>query len=743
MRINRFAVLIILIMTVSGFCFASAQQEYQEKIKVINRITDFRVVDRDGLPVKNLGTGDFQIKVDGKVVRITALDEFKGIPLDSEIAKRFELDMITFRETGGAAPTAPTKPRYFYFLFNVHDSGDRANVENINSALKMVDNILLPHDRSGVLVYNGTMRILQPLTTDHEAVKAAINKARMPRMSYMYYPIPEEIQAKEKRSFPKPAEDPLKIKKPIYAIDNVSNTEEVDSTGNNSLGNKSFSSESILKMHMTHKEIEFRNYISAMTAFAQSVRDVPARKNLVMFSEGNNIYNPDEMDTELKIAEESWQKLDRLFNAANVTIYTIKRSQGISQWEQSYYDTSEQSVVGQPIMSRVNIPTMRNSREGSLRLQADVTGGKYYDSAVADEKIIADLISESSDYYTATFIPPQGKPGRLQKLEIDCSKPGCRVIHRSSLFVEKRFDEMSSSEKQLHLAEVLISDSVSNELGVAILNNELPEGEKRFLLLSLSLDHLKVAADKDGKKEIEFLLISEDMKGKELYRKHSRFNLEPGSESPLYFSLAVPLLKEDKTKVNFVLRDNISGLRSNWRGIYQKSKKTEGVYLCPPMLFAADGKNNSWQEELLKEEGASTSVKFKDLLFSGRTLEAEGCLQGESTDVVFLIGNIKDKVDVEKIKAKAGFFLDPREEESYVLVPEKMDIYYDKELDCLVVASRIPLGYAQKASGKLFVAVEGVAPGRAILSSRDYQIVDFKISKAAELLADKKIMAMK
>ena len=740
MRIKKLCVFTLLFLLISVLLVAAPQQQYQEKVKVINRITDFRVLDRQGNPVKGLAAKDFKIKIDGKPVSIVALDEYTGIPLDSPEAKSFELAMAEFEAKGGTPPQPPTKPRYFYFLLNVHDSGDRANIENIKTALKMVDEILLPHDRAAVLAYNGTMRILQNLTSDKAAVKDAINRARMPRMSFMYYPIPEEIQAKEKRSFPKIAG---MNSKPRYAIDNVSNTDPVDSTGNMGKARSLFNSEKVLAQHMLHKEIEFRNFISAMTALAKSVKSIPAKKNLIMFSEGNNIYDPDQMSTELKIATPSWQKLDRQFNAANVTIYTVKRGLGISQWESNYYDTSEYSVIGQPIMSRVNIPTMRNSREGSLRLQAHVTGGKFYDTAIADEKIIADLITESAFYYTATFVPPQGKPGRLQKLEIQCLIPGYEVKHRSSLYVEKRFNEMSSKEKELHLAEVMANDSVDNELGVTICSNEIPVPKEKLLLISLSLDGKKIVPDHQGRKEVEFLVISESMKGDELYRKHATFYLDNKEDDQLYFSIAVPLLESEKTKVNFVLRDNATGARSNWRGVFQKSEKTDAVKLFSPMLFSSKEENSGWQQQIKEERGTSEYASFVDSLFGKRVLGQEGCPQGENAELVFLVGNLKGKVDFSKIEPKVGFYLDPRKEESYSLIPEETRLSKNQELGCLVVRSIIPLGYAQKERGELFVAVAGVAPGRAILSPCEYHIASFRQSRALELSKAKKILEMK
>ena len=726
------AMLVCLVLSLLISAELTAQQNHQERVKVVNRITDFRVYDQSGKPVSGLKASDFKLRVDGKPVEIIGLDEFKGVSTESEVVKRFEADLKKYQSEGGEPPTPPTKPRYFYFLINIHDSGNRANIEHINTALEIVEKTLLPHDRGAVLVYNGTLRVFQPLTSNKASIKKAINRAKIVRMSDYYYPSIQEIAADEQKVSwggggiarqKRPGSDPSG--RPSAA------------GGSGMLGSKQ------LEMIMSEKEMKLRNYISALEAFAKSTRNIGSRKNLIMFSEGNNIYDPETPNHELQIAVSSWQKFDREMNASNITVYNIKRGQQISEWEAMIYDPFTFKLDPAPISGIKNITTMRNIRLDSLRTQAQVTGGKFFDVAVPVKEIVETLARESGYYYTISFIPPKGKPGRLQKLEIECLVPDYTVKHRHSIYMEKRFNELDSKEKELHLAEVLGAESLKNQLGVSLAAFEIPSQKEKHLMLSFSIDENNITTDRSGNKEVEFLLISESMDSKEVYSKHSLFRAKEGGEGRLFFNLAVPLLKSKKTKVNLVLRDNATGLRTNWRGIYRNDENSKNVKLSSPAVYNSSSRPCSWQENSIFERGKTDLCSVVEGMFTKEILSQEGCLQGHNAQLMFFIGNIEDKVNVAQIHPKAGFYLDPRSDQGFALAASAAQVKYHQQLGCILVKGEIPLGYAQKAKGQLFVAVQDLAPGGAILSSCEYRISDFNSSRAEQLKTTGKIVEMK
>jgi VWFA-related protein len=172
--------------------FSSAQEKRpdQEKGKVQERVTvdrvvvTGRVIDRFANPVPGLAADDFRLRVDG---RETPIESVEWIPGEQR-PPRSAVETTTgqaleagpppkISAAGQQAPAAPSRTIVMLFQWEIAGQKDTGFVRMMRQAERFVDSAD-PTDRFAVLGYGSSLRLLQDLTTDHGAVRDAIEAIR-------------------------------------------------------------------------------------------------------------------------------------------------------------------------------------------------------------------------------------------------------------------------------------------------------------------------------------------------------------------------------------------------------------------------------------------------------------------------------------------------------------------------------------------------------------------------------------
>jgi VWFA-related protein len=128
------------------------------EVRVVN--IDVVVTDRDGKPVTGLTKDDFEIFEDKKPQVITNFYEVRG---------------GVQAETGAENGSTALRPRSFIFFIDNRAMQPLLRKHVTDEMAKFVDTAVGPNDQVSVVTWDGTFRILTPLTGDKAAVRKAID----------------------------------------------------------------------------------------------------------------------------------------------------------------------------------------------------------------------------------------------------------------------------------------------------------------------------------------------------------------------------------------------------------------------------------------------------------------------------------------------------------------------------------------------------------------------------------------
>ncbi|HUP61883.1 MAG TPA: VWA domain-containing protein [Thermoanaerobaculia bacterium] len=154
--------LLALALAALALSAAAQQQKLVETLEVRVVNVEVIVLDKGGKPVAGLTKDDFEILEDRKPQPITNFYEVRGAEMRTN-------------ESGPAAPEPAEAPaRHFLLFVDVHSLHPIARKQILGTLEKFVDDQLRPIDLASVVAWNRGLKIVAPLTTDKQAIRAAI-----------------------------------------------------------------------------------------------------------------------------------------------------------------------------------------------------------------------------------------------------------------------------------------------------------------------------------------------------------------------------------------------------------------------------------------------------------------------------------------------------------------------------------------------------------------------------------------
>lgn len=169
-EISRSALAATLVVLATGAAALARQQppRYVERVEVARVLIDARVVDDLGQPVRDLGVGDFEVRIGGKAARLESVQWVSGeagedlLPLDSS----------EFRTSYD-----PLQGRLIVFLFQ--KSLERSRIVGFMRMLieaRGFLDTLGPRDRVAVLSFDSRLQIWVDFTNDFERIRRVFER---------------------------------------------------------------------------------------------------------------------------------------------------------------------------------------------------------------------------------------------------------------------------------------------------------------------------------------------------------------------------------------------------------------------------------------------------------------------------------------------------------------------------------------------------------------------------------------
>jgi len=322
------------------------QEPFRERLEVSAVLVDVTVTDKRGNQILGLTKDDFIVTEDGAEQTIDSLDYFTNRRL------------LTGTEESAGFKVEKIRPER-YFILMLHKPGSARFMSEVlearSAATDFVNKEMLPTDLVAVVSYDIRLRIFSDFTSDKKQLRDALREA-----------------GSFSRGITRPgaaaAEGPSILR-------NLDLAEMINDTS--------------------------RIY-DAIRLLANSVRGIPARKVLVLFSPG--IGEPSDFSPTIPENEEfRFRPMMSALNRANVTVFAMPLPKGRGP----------------------------HATESNLYRMAQETGGEYFRNVVNYASPLRRVENLSSGYYLLTYSAkkPVGASG-FQRIQIRLRNPEFRVRAR-------------------------------------------------------------------------------------------------------------------------------------------------------------------------------------------------------------------------------------------------------------------------------------------------------------------------
>ncbi len=527
-----------ILLIIAGLCLilgplfqpSSASQEavrpqkpIQYEARVTLKLIQVIVTDKKGNPVTDLSKDDFILYDNG----------------EQKILTEFEKHVLSFPSAKAPAdeklaPTPlATTPRLLnrklYFLFDfAYTDGIGVRLAR-QAALHFIDTKLMPTDELGVISFSGKrdLQIHEFQTTDHLKIRKAVESLGLQKMMGVLM-------------------DPKAM----------GGREEVDWGGVK------------IAVARSGSEARFvaRNFIWALTTFAQALRYVPGQKQIILFSSGIPgpfINSPESKNSDLRYI---YTQLGKELATSNISIYPINT-------EDPY-----------------TLLTKPESQTGAVTLRelASTTGGQYLGNAVNSSEHLEKIQTLTGTYYVLGYSIRETWDGKYHKIKVKVSRPGCEVRAQAGYSDPKPFSDYSDLEKQIHLVDLALAENPLSQAPVRFAMQALAcsAAAQNNLGLVAEIPFEKLGEVAGTKVEAVSLVFNAADDIVDLRRTESDFKVIKQNKTFNFSVLSVP---PENYKCRVVLRNLETG-RAAVAGATAvvPERKANELLLYPPLLLVPE-----------------------------------------------------------------------------------------------------------------------------------------------------------
>jgi len=562
----------------------SQELEYGSSITVVS--VPVFVTDSKGHSIPGLTADDFDVRADGKRVKIVGFREFDaaGEGLEQELRQN------------------PAARRQFLLLFDLSFSSVPGLKRAREAALDFVTNKLEPSDLASIATFSADhgIRLLLGFTTDRAQLRKAVSTLGISRAGR---------QA-----------DPLGLVYDLTEVGGALTDLSVEDEVGANFDDLSFQMQTLYrKSEMAHYKRRVLALADGFRGLAQALDSLQGRKQVVYLSCGfdatalvgetgsqarqssealargyfwvvdsDDRYGDTRLRAELREALEAFSRSDSVVHAVDLS--------GLSARGDGRFAGRE---------------PQRGTGHESLARIAEVSGGRLFKNTNDVGQALDEVLELSRHYYLLAFEPARVKgPGSFHKLEVKLKdKKGRRVSHRRGYFERQPFAKRSPMQRRFEAAEIIAKGVTGGELGFrAMAIPYRTDGDRTLLPVVLEFDAASLLADVTGDQlrlEIYGYALGADGSVEDLIAFFSTLDVagardrieEHGMQCHAFFSL-----RPGPHELRFLVRDAERGRSgSRWLSVTVPEFKPGEVQLSPPIFM---DESEGWL--VLKAESRST-----------------------------------------------------------------------------------------------------------------------------------------
>jgi VWFA-related protein len=396
-------------------------------------VVNVTVTDRNGNPIPNLTTADFQLYEDGKLQKLQAVDYQR---LGNTVLPTPEVQLTQRkpeppgynpeREKAAAKTDLPSRyqdRRLIAMLFDFSSMQPPEQIRAREAAIKFLRTQMTSSDTVSILAYGTTLQTIQDFTSDRDLLISVINRFRIGDSS-------------ENANF----------------ADEGADTQ--DQSG-----------------QFVADETEFNIFnadlkLAALEDAARGLAQYPEKKALIFISSGiqkNGVDNQSQLRATVNTAIR-----------ANVAFYPID-ARGLTALVPGG-DATQAGATGNNLYSGSGQRSLKenfNNQQETLATLALDTGGK----AVLDSNDLTDgmrqVQRDFGSYYVLSYVSNNSaRDGRYRRIQVklaptvSASKP--KLDYRQGYYAPTSFARMQEADKEAQLSQALMSDNPVTDLALAV-----------------------------------------------------------------------------------------------------------------------------------------------------------------------------------------------------------------------------------------------------------------------------------
>lgn len=483
---------------------AAQRARFQEGTSVV--VVEVPVyVTRDGAPVRGLTADDFEVRVEGKRVRLIGFD---AIDVAAPAAG----------EEGGATPPTSvpvTARRHFLMLFDLSFSEVDSVARAQQAARDLVLDGLAPSDMVGVATYSAArgVKIVLGFTSDRNQVEQALATLGLvdpyekfdDPLGILIGELDSDLASRRQRGGAFETQDAPRTGRLADLRVDANATAFAAALDLQAMGEQKVRDQA---------ESRILSLTGSMAELAGLLASVQGRVNVVLLSEG--------FDSSVVLGNEGTGIEDQ------ARIEEINAAAGSGElWrvdsEARYGSSGARSGLLRMIESfksancaiqAVDIGGLRAGQDFSpgqqgqngLFILANETGGELYRSTNNLGRAMGDMLERTSLTYVLAFEPKDlHMDGRYQRLDVKLKSgpKGARVVHRPGFYEPRPFTSLTPDERKIMTAGMVQGGSVGGGIELSVLAAPFRVGgEKAYVPVFIEVDGRSLLAGAPGWKQL-------------------------------------------------------------------------------------------------------------------------------------------------------------------------------------------------------------------------------------------------
>jgi VWFA-related protein len=466
------------------------------------------VVDREGNPIRGLTKANFEVIDQGKRQALTTFDA---------------IDFASPDAMKATSPLNPVARRSFLLLFDLSYSSPRGRDKAVAAANDFIARGLSRRDLAavGTIDADRGFRMATSFTTDRTLLASAILA-------------PQTVVSS----------DPLQIAGSASVMGEL--LEQMPGTNNSLRGGARGDDETTQmlreyakqesRMTDSHNRARAENEIQMLASMAQTLRRLPGRKQIILFSEG---FDPKLIQGHSigNDTEGTWEQnaitAGAIWNIDNDQRYGSTASLKILDVMAKYFRGSDVmlhaiDIQGVRVQNDISKGSVENNTFESLHILTAPTGGQVFKNSNDVNADMARMLHQQEVVYVLGFNASTANKGKFHDLKVKLVDvpAGAKAVHRLGYYES---GTETGLERRLSNAEVILNDIPQDDLHLAALATAFPAaGGAAAVPVVLEIDGKDVTREAGGKPlSAEIYLYAFDDEGIVRDRIFQRITVDP------------------------------------------------------------------------------------------------------------------------------------------------------------------------------------------------------------------------